>query len=50
MNSDTMTKSEVEELECPKCGHRHQLKKYSLINDGKTGHEGEDSEESYFLF
>ena len=32
MNSDTMTKSEVEELECPKCGHRHQLKKYSLIN------------------
>ena len=32
MNSDTMTKCEVEELACPKCGNKHQVKKYSLIN------------------
>lgn len=32
MNTDTMTKYSVEELKCPKCGHPHQMRKYSVIN------------------
>lgn len=32
MNRNTMTQYSIEELRCPKCGHAHQLKKYSLIN------------------
>ena len=32
MSSNTMTQYTIEELKCPKCGHAHQLRKYSLIN------------------
>ncbi len=27
-----LTSYEMEELECPKCGHKHSLKKYKVIN------------------
>lgn len=32
MHGNTMTQYSIEELICPKCGHAHQVKKYSLIN------------------
>lgn len=32
MSKDNLTQYSIEELKCPKCGHAHHLKKYSLIN------------------
>ena len=32
MESKRLTSYAMEELECPKCGHKHSLKKYKVIN------------------
>ena len=32
MSKDNLTQYSIEELKCPKCGHAHHLKKYSVIN------------------
>ena len=32
MEGKRLTSYAMEELECPKCGHKHSLKKYKVIN------------------
>lgn len=42
MNSDKMTRCAEESLDCPKCGHRQNIKKYKTINVTQKGKLKED--------
>ncbi len=51
MSKETKTFCQMEELACPKCGHKHKMKKYSRINvTEKPGLKEEILQNKIFFF